>query len=1631
MAESTLKFSNLSKDNEKIEHVEGLCQPSAIFMNIDEKQFKPDVNQSADNYVYDRPQLRYQNIEESVNYLKCQQSTDVPQQIRFIIDNFEPLKPEILNELAEIYQKFSIVMLFMDVNYEKFLVYWKLADMNYFLELKAFEHIPGLDYKDFYEYVGDFLLSMLRFNHIGVFTAHSINNNKIDINDLADTHNCNLFQNAADDNKIEVVKIIIKHSKMRLAKDLIDNPLSPQALADHKGHLEVLMLLLHANYSYPLYMTTNSDEFISFKKVGQEMHSAIMSRNKKEIMRILSAYPKQKHYYNEYNVSALKASLDIKSIDIYKLLFKNGIEFGPHEDNFDHLTPKERIQLTDFHFKHTQDLPDNHINILMMNTTICHDEANKDNKQHYIKKAYETLNNIPSIKVILEAVAASKKVKIVFDFKRSSVHMIDLESNKDTNGVCYVDGKICIGAKQLLDPSTEHETFGTLAHELCHYALQLTYGNASKPYKEKDNEQYKKFVAVYEDCKARMEHEELIRMVYKKYEQDQRHAELAVRPPHLIAQYYNKPDKLKAVQDEYREMFSYYENHIVPDMMEALPMIREKAEELTVDQIIFISFIISLIFIGLISMLLYFKFYTPHYSYPDLSAHDQFKVRNAVVRYKDVDVNLWTLYPNDTTIYDNLTSEHITRILNNHKLDLSHDYLAYMTSSIYFSWTNLTKPLKDKIINSNMTYQNQNIKFKDIHAVYPHTFDSLTSDDIISILDGLTTFSIGHINEMSVKFYMKRNFMPENSIYAYLKYAKVAKASNLTFKAYYESSNLSWEPKTSLTSVLDNVVERTRENHAISMLINITDVHKTINDIINDTEQSRLFILSSEAGAGKTITFEHLTMKLKHLYPKRWVSYVDLRKHRDMYDDKELLDGVEGFLEKVLDLKVKSEFERELFRSSYRSDQVMLLWNGYDEISPNYSNFVLKLLKDIHQSTKNIQYICTRPLFSNDLSRHLGTTSYMLVPLNHHEQHVYFQLYLNSKNVSDTATINQRIANFFNMTKRLVQVPFRNFDTPLVLSMFADLSDDQINACNLYDLISKFIQKKTKILTDKNITSDKSFYKVPPNSNFNVYRIYQSFAFKYDIFPIALYTSPFTQRLHIINTDYNSRHFFDISRAGILFINEVTTFDFAHKTYAEFFIAQYLIDNLYNLGDSISNYDEIDSRIEMFFIFIQYSVSFNNVMELVMDYVQNSDVTDKFDPQVTDLLTKKYKKHMIYILNKPYKHNFRFFFEFFKRDKELMLDMLKVNENETFYTALFNPFYGAAHLDPNDIKNTVRNYLTDDEFDRFTNGQHQMGVLLYGMYDRHEYDKLDDYNLTISNGTEFWDFYDMIKVNLTIDELKQLFLNPVVTILYRKHCATVGTNQKFWMEVEQLFDRHEMSIFLGNLFPQIFRPNLNISAVAEHQALNMLITKTEQLLTSPEIYKLASDTYLLFRCARSYPQLQIVWNFLASHTTRAERQELLKYDYRKNPSPDNQQFYSMYYKFFVMTPRVLHVNLFADNFTASIDFVESIYGQTFDKADIQAFFNESNNFLFSFIFERPIEVCEKVASYLERLFGDGSEDVLLKLIERTFNGSKLTIFEYFDKILSFGFKENENIKKKLKIFSDLRNRLRKGRKGLV
>jgi len=1400
-----------------------------------------------------------------------------------------------------------------------------------------------------------------------------------------------------------------------------------QDLAWQGRHSDVLLKLFQANLSFTpqIVITECSEELKRFIKTCQEFHKMIEDQNKDRLEKILMQNPNLRYFYNMLNKSALKAALDLRLIDMYEFLISKNLQFAPHEETdeiWEQFERPEKIKLRNINFKYLKDIPEKHINVLMFNTFLSHDEPDEEIKKELILRAYRALNSDFRLKIILKIVAATKIFKIIFDFHRDSTYRIDPTTGPQTKGIFYFSGRIIVGAKQLLDPGTEHDTFGVLIHELCHYAVLAVYQNQSDPFAANDQEAKEEFERIAEVCKENMEEEPVIQSVFDDYPEEHQPSELIVRPPHLIALYSKEPEILQKVIQTFSELFDFYLNVVVPTMERALPYIDGRLV------------------------------YKPTHIYIQLSDQDKDTVKNAIVKYKNVEVKFVELFPENSDIFEHLTSDHISLTLENKALNFDDPQLHYLEKQIDLKWENLAGNLREKFLDSDLNFQGEIVKFKNVSDSYPDAFDSLKSQQITNVLNRIE-IKIGEKFVSKIKFYVERKFIPEDVTLIWFEYRY-----GHEYFDNYETSAEHVKNRTKNKSIqefsdellkkdfneISQILDKVKENYYFKILyynLNHEDLllmHKNSNQIIEHAEKDKILILSSEAGAGKTVTFEQLAMEIKSKFPTRWVSYIDLPKYRK---SNQLNENAVNLLKDILGLNSKkNNFEVRIFEESFKSGNLVLIWNAFDEISPTYNDFVLNVLKSIHDNSTNIQFVCTRPLYSNQLSKAFKVRAWQLVPFDEEKKQEFLREFFQSENVS-----SEKVQEFINKIGKIVEkLNYKNkfiynFETPLMLKLIAEIhgNENLFESVHIYCIFEAFVEKKIKIWLQKSENSCNVVNKLLLSGSLKT--ILQKFALLNEFHLFSTTTLGLKLRkLQIMQKEIPQDFpIEEISKMGILFINGKNSFQFSHLTLSEFFVAQFFIENIFNIDGPVDS-DEAELRLELFFHLTKiYGYDQRIITDFMTSYLQmRPQVPKQFNPTISKLLRTKFKNFFIRMLDTNYPKVFEFLFEFFKPDHDLLVDLLHVHEDETFYTALYNPNNFALETDPEYINILAQKYLNDTEFQKFLTGKNQKGkTYFFDLLKSTSPDDSYDMNFQALSRTSFWEFSPEINDNLTVKEQKELFvaaLSPKIYLFYDEIFSTDDfiEYEKLWTNFENLLTQNEMQNALGDALLLYFE--INPFGKSSHKKyLNLLIKKAEKFLTNSQIFEMFLTKNILHEAHWEPESFVTLWNFLSNHTNKEKRRKILLLDdfgdknfYFWSSYNELKKIYSSYeysYFYYDFTPFKIFHRAFIFNVHDTFNFTKEIYQKHFNKSEIQEIILNSNDFLHYVIGVADEEPFKEFVLFLKELF-KGNEKLLIEYLERKIEPINLSIFEHVEDFRGLPYSE-PNLFNNLETILDLREKL--------
>lgn len=1419
----------------------------------------------------------------------------------------------------------------------------------------------------------------------------------IEIQDFINPKGLNLIQFAASDGNSEVVKFLLNLSSN---KDSIIGNLNEHSLPWNQSHSDVLLTFAKSDLPYPDGVDVNdlSEDFKIFYKTTEELHQAIMDLDKQKVEAIIRDNPyKLKYFFNLQNESAAKVAIDHHALDIYETLISHDVLISPQEiskDVFETLEYSIKKNMRELHTKHSKDHPDNHINILMANSYSAHDGGNVKKNLDRVKLVYIKLSKDPFCNGILRVVAASKRIEFHYDFERDNVSIIDPTNSSYTEGVYYPKGKIYIGAKFLCDDSeNENLAIAVIGHELCHCAMMLVFGNHAKPYFRNDQLAKQEFERINQICCNKCNNEEIVSLVYECYPESLHHAELVVRGPHMTWVYYDQPDILQQKQDTFKELFAYNINYVLPEMVKAVPQIkkREKLEQEQKDKKIsqlrrnfFISVGASIIGLTLLAILAYFMLYKPNYKFESLSDKLKDNVRNGIVSFKNVDVKLLDLFPKNSSAYNSLTSDQISQILNNDQPSFSDPSFLYLNTLVFLTWSNLTQKLQDKLLSSNFSFQNESLSFEKVKQIAPDSLNFLNSEQIITTLDCKRIY-IGSIIQNDTAFYVERKFTLKFDVLDLRTLYEKHKHNYQFYLKQEESVKSYYLDNLTTNKSLDGSKLHVKQEYPHIIISSI----ENMSDVLKKIFVTRFLILSDEAGTGKTFTFEQIAIRLKREHPTKWVSYIDLKDFTRFYNASGFVGNVDQLLENILNLGTENEFEMEIFKAQFRSGQVILLWNGFDEISPIFSEFIENVMLNIYNNSTNIQFVCTRPLYADQLEDLFNVSSHGLLPFTVREQKEFIEKYFHSENVS-LSEIDKYVDKVYQIAAK------QQFTTPLMLKMMVEVHEDieLFSLQNIYEIYESFIGKKVDIWQAKSsFARELTKYFLSGRKLFNIMKIYQKFALLSEFF-----LNKNVKNLQIMKTEIpKALPLHEITRMGILYINSEDEFEFAHKTFAEFFVAQFIIENIYQLENS-TEFDE--NILDIFQYLNKNEVVANFIINFL--YNQKEKKLFSFRSDIKQLLVTKYNNTFVNMMYLGTHTVFEMLFKLFGMDKDILKSMLRVNETVTLYAMSYDPIYFARDIDPNYIKFLAQNSLSKEDYSNFIAGKNQKGKILYGITVYEVLLKLPRIHSEYTLGTDKLDhdfmmnFYERIEKNLTGPERKELLLylieNPRLLFLHSTYEFHHYGN--LWKFAESILSENEKKKALGNALGKC-NELFNYDFIYIYLNLSeFLLNECAERLTDSEIYNTFMSQKILQKSLIYHDMFEQLWSFFVEHTTYSQRREILmeRITYNRIDTAVGNGGFNFYQDFVPFT--ILEYSMFSRVPFGSFPTVSKLYKDYFNNTEIQRLISESNTFMVYMIAYTNNDTWQLIVEFIKKIF-EGNEEKLHDLLTRKINGTDYSVFDYF------------------------------------
>lgn len=324
-------------------------------------------------------------------------------------------------------------------------------------------------------------------------------------------------------------------------------------------------------------------------------------------------------------------------------------------------------------------------------------------------------------------------------------------------------------------------------------------------------------------------------------------------------------------------------------------------------------------------------------------------------------------------------------------------------------------------------------------------------------------------------------------------------------------------------------------------------------------------VVEGAPGIGKSSFLSWLVCTMKSHGSKDWIIRIELGRYTDMIRNKDFKNDeeIKAFLEYTcLANDNRSGIERALFRRALDvSGNIVLLIDAFDEISPDYTQACIRLLKNLKLMVKYKQLlVTTRPVTMLDVENVLDTFSYSITGFNKEEQLLFLKSYCLNKGIEFT---ENNLCTIVKSVGRCLEVPLLAFIAAEVLlqgEFFPEKETILYGKVKLYDI---FVEKQIGIfLLEKHGMSSSTAFQSEILDN-----IKMSLCEK--LMNLAVNTVLTDEEREKVGFKKKDEGLLG-SKIGLVLSSEDKVY-FVHHTFAEFFFGVWLSKNFADCGNIIES----------------------------------------------------------------------------------------------------------------------------------------------------------------------------------------------------------------------------------------------------------------------------------------------------------------------------------------------------------------------------------------------------------------------------------------------------------------------------
>ncbi len=334
---------------------------------------------------------------------------------------------------------------------------------------------------------------------------------------------------------------------------------------------------------------------------------------------------------------------------------------------------------------------------------------------------------------------------------------------------------------------------------------------------------------------------------------------------------------------------------------------------------------------------------------------------------------------------------------------------------------------------------------------------------------------------------------------------------------------------------------------------------------------------------GKSTLLNCLARKIKNTRSNCWTMKVDLNDFTNEFSEaasnnfnQQAIEFLSGKI-----MKVKTNFEKDLFRGSCESTgNVVLLFDGFDEVANYYKAHVAQLIKSLLKTKIEKCFIASRPEWSDYLQKTFSQIKHALLPFGKEDQEQYL---LNFMKESIEGADEEKLKGIVETILKLISIYindkyYKFTGVPLITKLVGEFFESKISeyfrvsaedfevfieklekeTFDLIKLYDHFVEKKLQVYYEekcKMIVSSPQISNVIKQGKQKILENYETLAVRQ-----ILKTDVEKHFPSIAAKKLDEDELKDLVKVGLIY--EVKSqWKFAHQTYAEYGFNKFLDKN--------------------------------------------------------------------------------------------------------------------------------------------------------------------------------------------------------------------------------------------------------------------------------------------------------------------------------------------------------------------------------------------------------------------------------------------------------------------------------------